>query len=104
MRSRIGIASDAAESYDYIIVGAGSSGCVIAAQLVSAGKRVLLLESGPIDRNFFLRIPGGIQKISSSLTWNFWTEPDTTVGNRCIFMKQGRLLGGSSSVNGMVYI
>lgn len=91
------------QTYDYIVIGAGSAGCVITTRLVQAGKSVLLLEAGPADANFFIQIPGGIQKIAPSLTWNFWTECESAVG-RPMFMKQGRLLGGGSSVNGMVYI
>jgi choline dehydrogenase len=92
------------ETYDYIVIGAGSAGCVVATRLVKAGKSVLLLEAGPADRDFFIKIPGGIQKIGKNLAWNFWTEPEQGVSGRRVFMRQGRLLGGGSSINGMVYI
>lgn len=92
------------DSYDYIIVGAGSAGCVIANRLVRAGHIVLLLESGKNDQDYFMKIPGGLQKISASHSWSFSTEPQPFVNDRRIFMKQGRVVGGGSSINGMVYI
>ncbi|MDB5719458.1 MAG: family oxidoreductase [Alphaproteobacteria bacterium] len=91
-------------SYDYVVIGAGSAGCVVANRLVNAGKSVLLLEAGPADRDFFIKIPGGIQKIDKKLAWNFWTEPEAGVSGRRVFMRQGKLLGGGSSINGMVYV
>lgn len=91
-------------THDYVVIGAGSAGCVIATGLVEAGKSVLLLESGPMDRSLFISMPGGLQKIAKRMSWHMRTEPEPGLGGRRMFMKQGRVLGGGSTINGMVYV
>jgi choline dehydrogenase len=93
--------------FDYIIVGAGSAGCVAANRLSASGAhRVLLLEAGENDRWIWIRIPAGVAKILSGerALWRFQTEADEKVGGRRIFWPRGRVLGGSSSVNGMIWV
>ncbi|MEA2923372.1 MAG: choline dehydrogenase, partial [Alphaproteobacteria bacterium] len=93
--------------FDYIIVGAGSAGCVLANRLSASGRhRVLLLEAGEDDRWMWNRIPAGIAHILTGdrAIWRFQTEPDEKVGGRSIFWPRGRALGGSSAVNGMIWV
>lgn len=91
--------------FDHVIVGAGSAGCVVAHRLVSAGRRVLLLEAGPSDDNRFIRIPATfVRVIGSARTWVYETTPQAAANGRAMYIPQGRTLGGSSSVNAMVYI
>jgi choline dehydrogenase len=96
----------AADSFDYVIVGAGAAGSVLAARLTEdPGTTVCVLEAGSPDRNPWIHIPAGFIKVLSdpSCTWQFKTEPTANTGGRRISTVQGRTLGGSSSVNGMVY-
>lgn len=99
-----------AESWDYIIVGAGSAGCVLANRLsADPGSRVLLIEAGGKDNVLPIQMPAGLVQIippetNSPYDWGFWTVPQTEMGNRAMYWPRGRALGGSSSINGMVYI
>lgn len=93
------------ESFDYIVVGAGSGGATVTRRLVDAGKSVLLLEAGPTDRVPFVHIPGAFVKvIGTKRTWPYTTEPEPGAKGRVMHVPQGRMLGGSSSVNAMIYI
>src|SRR5277367_4683168 len=94
-------------SYDYIIVGAGSAGCVLANRLTASGRnRVLLLEAGGADRNIWIHIPLGYGKLFSNakVNWLYKTEPEPELNNRQIIQPRGKVLGGSSSINGLLYI
>src|SRR5580704_2014642 len=94
--------------FDYIIIGAGSAGCVLANRLSADGKtRVLLLEAGPKDNSLMVRMPAGVGALISQkgdYNWGFWTEPEPNLEGRKLWWPRGRGLGGSSSINGMVYI
>ena len=94
------------ETFDYVIVGAGAAGCVLANRLSEdPGVTVCVLEAGPADRNPFIHVPAGFIKtlFDPSCTWQFKTQPTENTGGRPIATTQGRTLGGSSSINGMVY-
>jgi len=96
-----------AQGYDYIIVGAGSAGCVVANRLsADPACRVLLLEAGGSDRNFWLKLPVGYYRTIYNERFSrlFKTEPGHGTGGRSIIWPRGRVLGGSSSINGLIFI
>lgn len=93
--------------YDYIIVGAGSAGSVLANRLsANPNSRVLLLEAGPSDRSLMVQMPLGIVGLMRSRrrNWGFWTVPQRHLDGRPMFWPRGKMLGGSSSINAMIYI
>jgi choline dehydrogenase len=94
-------------SYDYIVVGAGSAGCVLANRLsADADVRVLVLEAGGRDRSLFIHMPAGVYKVWSDpkLNWNYASAPEEEMHGRQIPVPRGKVLGGSSSINSMVYL
>jgi choline dehydrogenase len=92
-------------SFDYVIVGAGSAGCVLANRL-SEKNTVLLLEAGPRDTNLWIHVPLGYGKLftRTDVNWAYESEPEPALNGRRIFTPRGKVLGGSSSINGLVYI
>ena len=95
------------EAFDYIIVGAGSAGCVLADRLTEDGRStVLLLEYGGSDRSIFVQMPAAlsIPMNSKTYSWGYRSEPEPNLGGRRIACPRGKVLGGSSSINGMVYV
>lgn len=94
------------EEYDCIVVGAGSAGCVVAARLAEAGQSVLLLEAGGQDRNPWIHVPLGYGKLfnDARVNWMYESEPEIHLGDRQTFQPRGKLLGGTSSINGLLYV
>ena len=96
-----------ADTYDYIVTGAGSAGCAVAGRLSESGRfRVLLLEAGPRDTNPWIHIPLGYTKnyANPKVNWMFESEPEPNLNNRTLYQPRGKVLGGTSSINGTVYM
>ena len=94
------------ETFDYIIVGAGSAGCIVAERLSAGGQHsVCVLEAGPTDWNPFIHIPAGFMKtmVNPSINWLYQAEPSHWTGGRAIAVPRGKTLGGSGSINGNVF-
>jgi choline dehydrogenase len=93
--------------FDYVIVGAGSAGCVLANRLSASGKySVLLLEAGPRDTNPWIHVPLGYGRLfkEKAVNWMYQTEPEPGLDGRSVFQPRGKVLGGSSSINGLLYV
>src|ERR1700760_648293 len=102
-----GSAAPDAPEYDYVVVGAGSAGCVLANRLTANGKHsVLLLEAGPEDSHLWIHVPLGYGKLfkEKAVNWMYQTEPEPGLDGRTIFQPRGKVLGGSSSINGLLYV
>jgi choline dehydrogenase len=94
-------------SLDYIVVGAGSAGCVLANRLTASGRhRVLLIEAGGEDRNIWIHVPIGYARLFADAkhNWLYNSEPEPELNGRQIIQPRGKVLGGSSSINGLLYI
>jgi choline dehydrogenase-like flavoprotein len=91
------------QQWDYVVIGAGSAGCAVTAELVNSGRSVLLLEAGRRDSSLFIKVPAGQIRAVAKYDWGYRAEPDVTRNSIVESWPRGRVLGGSSSVNGTLY-
>ncbi|THD57656.1 MAG: choline dehydrogenase [Bradyrhizobium sp.] len=106
MSTKASLSTEVCE-FDYVVVGAGSAGCVLANRLSADGKHsVLLLEAGPRDTNLWIHVPLGYGRLfkEKTVNWMYQTEPEPGLDGRSVFQPRGKVLGGSSSINGLLYI
>ena len=98
--------TSANEEYDYVVIGAGSAGCAVAGRLGEAGRKVLLLEAGGPDRSPWIHVPLGYSKLyaNPSVNWCYTSEPEPHLNHRRLFQPRGKVLGGTASINGMIYM
>ncbi|MDA9009286.1 choline dehydrogenase [Alphaproteobacteria bacterium] len=95
------------QTYDYVIIGAGSAGCVLANKLgADKSNSILVLEAGPMDRDLLIHVPAGVYKAwrDPKINWNYETDDEPSLDDRNIFIPRGKVVGGSSSINSMVYM
>lgn len=91
--------------FDYVIVGGGTAGCVLANRLTARStNRVLLLEAGGSDRSYYIRVPAGLKDLPTRFDWRYQTEPDKSRNGTADLVNAGRVIGGSSSINGMMWV